>query len=53
MHFRNPKCDFPIADVEPFLAGKQNVSRLDSIEVEFQAGSLPADTETIVLKPSK
>jgi L-ascorbate metabolism protein UlaG (beta-lactamase superfamily) len=53
MHFRNPKCDFPITDVEPFLAGKQNVSRPDSSEVEFQAGSLPTDTETIVLKPSK
>ena len=53
MHFRNPKCDFPIADVEPFLANKQSVSRPDSSEVEFQKESLPTDTEVIVLKPSK
>ncbi len=53
MHFRNPKCSFPIADVEPFLADKQNVKRLDSSEVEFQKESLPTDTEITVLKPSK
>lgn len=53
MHFRNPKCDFPIADAEPFLAGKRNVRRLDSSEVELHRETLPAETETIVLKPAR
>ena len=53
MHFHNPKCDFPIADAEPFLAGKQNVRRLDSSEVELHQETLPAETEIIVLKPAK
>jgi len=53
MHFRNPKCDFPIADVEPFLKGKQNVKRSDASEVEFKKETLPAATQTIVLKSAK
>lgn len=53
MHFRNSKCSFPIADVEPFLEGKENVKRLDSSEAEFHKESLPTETEIIVLKPAK
>lgn len=53
MHFSNPKCDFPIADAEPFLKGRQNVKRLDTSEVEFSKATLPAATQVIVLKPAK
>jgi L-ascorbate metabolism protein UlaG (beta-lactamase superfamily) len=50
MHFRNDKCDYPIAGVEEFLQGKKEVSRLDTSEVEFKQGELPASTQIIVLK---
>jgi L-ascorbate metabolism protein UlaG (beta-lactamase superfamily) len=53
MHFRNPKCDFPISDVEPFLKGKRNVKRPDASELEFRKGMLPAETDIIVLKPAR
>ena len=52
MHFKNSKCAFPIAGVEEFLKGEKNVKQADSSEVEFKAGSLPAETQIIVLKPA-
>jgi len=51
MHFKNDKCSFPIAGVDEFLKGKEGVSRLDTSEVEFRQGELPATTKIIVLKP--
>ncbi len=52
MHFKNDKCTFPIAGVDEFLQGKEGVSRLDTSEVEFKQGELPATTKTVVLKPA-
>ncbi len=52
MHFRNDKCTFPIAGVDEFLQGKEGVSRLDTSEVEFKQGELPATTKIVVLKPA-
>ena len=52
MHFKNDKCAFPIAGVDEFLKGKRNVSRLNTSEVEFKQGGLPATTKTVVLKPA-
>jgi len=52
MHYRNKKCTFPISGVDEFLQGKKNVSRLDTSEVEFKSGKLPADTQIIVLQPA-
>ena len=52
MHFKNDKCSFPIAGVDEFLQGKEGVSRLDTSEVEFKQGELPATTKIIVLKPA-
>ncbi len=52
MHFKNNKCTFPIAGVDEFLQGKEGVSRLDTSEVEFKQGELPATTKTVVLKPA-
>jgi len=51
MHFKNDKCAFPVAGVDEFLKGKNDVSRLDASEVEFKQGELPATTQIIVLKP--
>jgi L-ascorbate metabolism protein UlaG (beta-lactamase superfamily) len=51
MHYKTDKCpDFPVSDVEPFLAGKANVKRMDTSEVEFKSGQLPAVTEIVVLQ---
>jgi len=52
MHFKNSKCDFPIAGVEEFLRGKKDVSQPDASEVEFKAGEMPATTQIMVLKPA-
>jgi len=52
MHFKNDKCAFPIAGVDEFLQGKENVSRLDVSELEFKQAELPATTKTVVLKPA-
>lgn len=52
MHFKNERCDFPIATVDSFIKGKENVTRMDSSEIELQAGKLPTVTKIIVLKPA-
>jgi len=36
MHFKTDKCNLPIVGVDEFLKGKENVTRLDSSEVEFK-----------------
>ncbi len=51
MHYRTDKCPtFPVTNVEPFLAGKTNVKRIDASEAEFKRGQLPSATEIMVLK---
>jgi L-ascorbate metabolism protein UlaG (beta-lactamase superfamily) len=51
MHYQTDKCPtFPVTDVEPFLAGKTNVKRMDVSEVELKKEELPSATEIVVLK---
>jgi len=50
MHYKTDKLAYPIAGVDEFLQGKGNLSRLDTTEVEFKQGRLPASTQIIVLK---
>lgn len=52
MHFKTPKCAYPISDVNTFLEGKEKVRQWDKSEIEFQAGKLPAESEIIVLPPA-
>ena len=52
MHFKNEKCAFPISGVDDFLLGKEDVSRVDSSEVEVKREELPPSTRIIVLKPA-
>ncbi len=53
MHFRNERCSsFPVAGVDDFLKGKAGVNRLDTSEVEFKQGELPATAQIIVVKPA-
>ena len=52
MHFKNPKCDYPISPVDDFLQSKKNIRKLNSSEAEYTKGTLPADTEILVLQPA-
>jgi L-ascorbate metabolism protein UlaG (beta-lactamase superfamily) len=52
MHFKTPKCAYPIAGVNDFLKGKKNVRRIDDSEVEFERENLPAATEIVLLQPA-
>jgi len=52
MHFKTPKCDYPIAGVANFLKGKKNIRKVDSSEAEFTSEKLPAAGEIVVLKPA-
>jgi L-ascorbate metabolism protein UlaG (beta-lactamase superfamily) len=49
MHYKNDKCDFPIAGVEEFIKGKTNVKRSDATEIGLSREGLPKDSEIIVL----
>jgi len=50
MHYLTDKCAFPIAPVDDFLAGKEDVRRLDSSEYEVAKEQLPDAREIVVLK---
>jgi len=52
MHYKTEKGIPGIFGVDEFLRGKANVSRLDSSEVEFRRGELPATSQIIVLRPA-
>jgi len=52
MHFKTPKCAYPIADVEDFLKGKKNVRREGVSEAEFQREKLPAVSAIMLLQPA-
>ncbi len=52
MHFKNEKCQFPIAGVSEFLKGKQNINQSNTSDVELRAEKLPTSTQIIVLKPA-
>ena len=52
MHFKTPSCDYPIASVDDFLKGKNDVITMDSSEVKFELKELPATAEIIVLRPA-
>jgi L-ascorbate metabolism protein UlaG (beta-lactamase superfamily) len=52
MHFKTPRCAYPISAVDSFLKGKERVRRWDKSEAEFRAGELPAESEIVVLAPA-
>jgi len=53
MHFQNERCcDFPVAAVDDFRKKRQRVRMVDGSEVEIKKENLPAETETVVLKPT-
>jgi L-ascorbate metabolism protein UlaG (beta-lactamase superfamily) len=50
MHYKTEKGIPGIAGVDEFLKGKDNVTRLDSSEVEFKGEQLPPTSQIMVLK---
>ncbi|MBI2864644.1 MAG: MBL fold metallo-hydrolase [Chloroflexi bacterium] len=52
MHFKTPKCGFPLAKPEDFLAGKVNVKKTGGSQIELSKESLPASTQVIFLNPA-
>jgi L-ascorbate metabolism protein UlaG (beta-lactamase superfamily) len=52
MHFKTDKCAYPIATVEDFLKGKNNIRREKTSEVTFSKDKLPSATEILVLQPA-
>jgi len=54
MHYKNERCPtFPVAGVEEFLEGKDNVVRSDESEVEYRANDIPDEVMIQVLNPSR
>jgi L-ascorbate metabolism protein UlaG (beta-lactamase superfamily) len=52
MHFKTPRCAYPIAGVEDFLKGKKNVRKVGDSEAEFERERLPVATEIVLLQPA-
>jgi L-ascorbate metabolism protein UlaG (beta-lactamase superfamily) len=52
MHFKTPGCAYPIAGVEDFLKGKENVRRVGGSEADFERERLPSATEIVLLQPA-
>ena len=52
MHFKTPKCAYPIASVDGFLKGRKDVRKVAGSEVEFEREKLPTATEIVVLQPA-
>jgi len=50
MHFKTPKCGFPIAPADDFLKGKSNVKRMKANETAFNKGALPKQMEIVLLE---
>jgi L-ascorbate metabolism protein UlaG (beta-lactamase superfamily) len=49
MHYKTEKCGFPLATVDTFTSGKNNVKSLKVSEVEITKDSLPAEREIWLL----
>jgi len=52
MHFKNDSCAYPIVGVEDFLKNKENITTLNTSEIEFKANKLPSAIQVMVLKPA-
>lgn len=51
MHYKTPRCGFPLATVEEFTKGKV-VKNLPASELQISKKDLPENLEIIVLKPA-
>jgi L-ascorbate metabolism protein UlaG (beta-lactamase superfamily) len=49
MHYKTPKCEFPIAGIEAFTAGKKGIKMVNAYEIDVNKDSLPKEPEIIVM----
>lgn len=52
MHYKTPKCDYPLSRIEEFLKDKRNVRKLNSTEAEYKKEQIPEEVEIVVLQHS-
>ncbi len=52
MHYKTAQVDFPIAPVDGFLAGKQNVDKVAGSEITVRASELPETPQIVILQPA-
>jgi L-ascorbate metabolism protein UlaG (beta-lactamase superfamily) len=52
MHFKTPKCVYPIAGVEGFLKGKKAVRKVAGSETDFELEKLSTASEIVLLEPA-
>ncbi len=50
MHYKTPKCGFPLASVESFTKGKERVRYEKSSELAVEKETLPTQTHIVVLQ---
>jgi L-ascorbate metabolism protein UlaG (beta-lactamase superfamily) len=50
MHYKTPKCDFPIDGVDAFTEGRKGVRTINSYEVEVKKDDLPKEPEIVVMR---
>ena len=50
MHFKTEKCNLPIAGVEEYLIGKENVEHPDTSEMVFSLNGLPSTPQVVLLQ---
>jgi L-ascorbate metabolism protein UlaG (beta-lactamase superfamily) len=50
MHFKTPKCEFPIAPVNEFTKGKKGVTEVKASEIEASKPALPKEPAIFVLQ---
>ena len=53
MHYKTDAIQFPIAGVDKFVAGRKNVKKVNTAEVEIKKETLPATQEVWVLQYQK
>lgn len=52
MHYKTPKCGFPISGLEPFVEGKTNVTQPGGSNLEVSAETLPSEQRIVALEPA-
>lgn len=50
MHYKTEKCNFPMAGVEAFSAGKTGVKMARAFEIDIRRESLPEEPEIVVME---
>jgi L-ascorbate metabolism protein UlaG (beta-lactamase superfamily) len=50
MHYKTPKCEFPIAGVDAFTEGRKGVKLANTHEIDVKKDSLPKEPEIVVMQ---